>query len=273
MDREWADSHDEFIKWDQEYNKEFYLLSSSVEQKEYDKEFSKFSINKKINEILQSGENEFTEVNLSDYIFLSGIAPKEPQVTISASKGSFILGNSISFSGKCVDGGERVRLMLIGPGLFSNGMVEITNPDVIDSNKWNYIWAPGYSIQPGAYTAYVFDAGKRVSDHVEFLVHKGAVTIVAAGDQTHYLGEKIKFSGTCTAGDTVYLSITSIDPHTQNRRLDQISIETIDNDQNTFVKVEVKEDKTWEYEWDTSKIASLINWKGSAHRAPFLFDE
>ena len=209
--------------------------------------------------ILRDGSHEFTSENLGDYIFLSSITPKEPLVTIQANKDSFILGNSISFSGTCVDGGERVRLMLVGPGLFSNGMVEITNPDVLDSNKWNYTWAPGYSIQPGAFTAYVFDAEKRVSDHVEFLVHKGAVTIVASGDQTYYLGEKIKFSGTCTAGDTVYLSITSPDPYTQNRRLDQISVETIDNDQNTFVKVEVKEDKTWEYGWDTSKIASLIN--------------
>ena len=36
------------------------------------------------------------------------------------------------------------------------------------------------------------------SDEVDVNVEKGAVTIVAAGDQSYYLGEEIKFSGTNT---------------------------------------------------------------------------
>ena len=36
------------------------------------------------------------------------------------------------------------------------------------------------------------------SDQVDVNVEKGAVTIVAAGDQSYYLGEEVKFSGTNT---------------------------------------------------------------------------
>ena len=38
-------------------------------------------------------------------------------------------------------------------------------------------------------------------------VEKGAVTIVAAGDQSYYLGEEIKFSGTNTETYKTYLFI------------------------------------------------------------------
>ena len=38
-------------------------------------------------------------------------------------------------------------------------------------------------------------------------VEKGAVTIVAAGDQSYYLGEEIKFSGTNTESYKTYLFI------------------------------------------------------------------
>ena len=43
-----------------------------------------------------------------------------------------------------------------------------------------------------------FGRGQIKSDEVDVNVEKGAVTIVAAGDQSYYLGEEIKFSGTNT---------------------------------------------------------------------------
>ncbi len=45
------------------------------------------------------------------------------------------------------------------------------------------------------------------SDEVDVKVEKGAVTIVAAGDQSYYLGEEIKFSGTNTETYKTYLFI------------------------------------------------------------------
>ena len=46
------------------------------------------------------------------------------------------------------------------------------------------------------------------SDEVDVKVEKGAVTVVAAGDQSYFLGEEVKFSGTDSETDNVYLFIT-----------------------------------------------------------------
>ena len=43
------------------------------------------------------------------------------------------------------------------------------------------------------------------NDEVMVTVHKGAVTVVAAGDQSYYLGEQVKLSGTNTESYTTYL--------------------------------------------------------------------
>ena len=51
-------------------------------------------------------------------------------------------------------------------------------------------------------------------------VEKGAVTIVAAGDQSYYLGEEIKFSGTNTETQTTYLFISGPNLGAYGRRYD-----------------------------------------------------
>jgi hypothetical protein len=240
---------------------DYFAFQSELESYSYNenviKLINKFDKDDDIPQILHKGEHRFTLEDLKKCISLSNLTPKEPQITIAASINSIVLGHSISFSGKCEDGGDTVRLMIFGPRDYSNG-VEVATPKVSDTHKWEYIWAPGYTIKPGAYTAHVFDAGKRVSDKVAFDVHKGAVTIVAAGSQSYTLGEKIKLRGTCTAGSTVFLSILSPISRIQ-RKIDQISIETKNTDENTFLKLNVNSDNTWEYEWDTSTIASLMD--------------
>ncbi len=50
-------------------------------------------------------------------------------------------------------------------------------------------------------------SGQFKSDEVQVQVEKGAVTIVAAGDQSYYLGEEVKFSGTNTESQETYLFI------------------------------------------------------------------
>jgi len=155
----------EFEAWDDPM---FYHTAKDEDiAKSYD-ELDRHISDERIRKVLRSGKKEFTEKNLSDYIFLSSLAPKE-------------------------------------------------------------------------------------ADYL------GAVTIVAAGGQSYYLGERIKFAGTCTVNSKIYLSITSQDTNAQNRKLDQLSIETKNDDVNTFLRVDVKNDNTWEYEWDTSKVSSLLN--------------
>ncbi|MCX6682764.1 MAG: DUF3821 domain-containing protein, partial [Methanoregula sp.] len=51
------------------------------------------------------------------------------------------------------------------------------------------------------------DGDEYKSDEVDVKVEKGAVTITAAGDQSYYLGEEIKFSGTNTESYWTYLFI------------------------------------------------------------------
>lgn len=158
-------SHDKFEQWD---NPEFYRNAKTEEVQKRYQELEDFLKDERIKNVLKSGSELFTNENISDYIFLSSLAPKE-------------------------------------------------------------------------------------SDYV------GAVTIIASGSQSYYLGEKVKLAGTSTAGPIVYLSIALQDPTNQTRKLDQFSIETKNNDANTFLKINVKGDNTWEYEWDTSKVASLMS--------------
>ena len=224
----------------------------------FSKMFDEFKKDKKIQEVLQSGKKEFNERNIVDCIYLSGIVPKNPKVTITANKDSVIRGNPIDLYGTAIISENTVQLSVIGEGEYSEGK-KIGSPDIVGNNTWSFRWNPGYSVEPGTYVFLISDTEENVSDTVVVSIVKGAVTIVAAGDQSYYLGEKIRLSGTCTARNLVFLSIALSDPHLPNRKIDQISLETIDNDPKTFLEVKVSNEKTFEYEWDTSKDASLIS--------------
>ncbi|HJK78793.1 MAG TPA: MEMAR_RS02690 family S-layer glycoprotein [Methanocorpusculum sp.] len=90
-------------------------------------------------------------------------------------------------------------------------------------------------------------------DKVKVKVEKGAVTISASGDGSYYIGDEIKLTGTNTDSTLVFLFITG-----QNLAQNGIQVKALpdkiaakDNSQ----PVAVKTDNTWEYKWDTSKIA------------------
>jgi len=103
-----------------------------------------------------------------------------------------------------------------------------------------------------------YTAGTFYSDEVDVNIEKGAVTIVAAGDQSYYLGEEIKFSGTNTETYNTYLfimgpnlqsvgsKISSLNPRTEK-------VET--GDVATFQQVAVLGDNTWSWKWGTSSVA------------------
>jgi len=103
------------------------------------------------------------------------------------------------------------------------------------------------------------------SDEVDVKVEKGAVTIVAAGDQSYYLGEEIKFSGTNTETQTTYLFISG-------PNLGQYGAAMAQNDNNPrahkfsggvnnrpgvdlLVQAAVQGDNTWSYKWGTASVA------------------
>lgn len=117
------------------------------------------------------------------------------------------------------------------------------NPNAVGSNNWNYDQALGNGTyvyanvtldQTGTrtvqfsttnwtkaqqYTVRVEQnfggtAGYKY-DEVQVQVQKGAVTIVAAGSQSYYLGEEVQFSGTNTESSDTYLYITGPNLPTQ----------------------------------------------------------
>jgi len=104
------------------------------------------------------------------------------------------------------------------------------------------------------------------SDEVDVKVEKGAVTIVAAGDQSYYLGEEVKFSGTNTESQTTYLFITgpnlgaygsAMAPADLNPRASANALpggNTVPNT-NLLVQAAVQGDNTWSYKWGTASIA------------------
>jgi trimeric autotransporter adhesin len=96
------------------------------------------------------------------------------------------------------------------------------------------------------------------SDEVDVKVEKGAVTITAAGDQSYYLGEEIKFSGTNTESYWTYLFI--IGPNlpeygAQIQKDDPRNWKVLDQIESTFKKISVMSDNTWSWKWGTSNVA------------------
>jgi PGF-CTERM protein len=98
-------------------------------------------------------------------------------------------------------------------------------------------------------------------DEVDVKVEKGAVTVVAAGDQSYYLGEEIKLSGTNTESSTTYLFIIGPNLPTNGGVLTQPLIPVTpdltpaDGDGTwNSVKADVLADNTWSYKWGTSTI-------------------
>ncbi len=100
--------------------------------------------------------------------------------------------------------------------------------------------------------------GTYKNDEVDVKVEKGAVTIVAAGDQSYYLGEEIKFSGTNTETYKTYLFIVGPNLPDNGANIakdDPRHYETVTNDVSTFKVVDVNGDNTWSWKWGTANYA------------------
>ena len=94
-------------------------------------------------------------------------------------------------------------------------------------------------------------------DEVDVKVEKGAVTVVAAGDQSYYLGEEIKLSGTNTESSTTYLFIIGPNLPTNGGVLTEPKTPVVPVPPAIFwnsVKADVLADNTWSYKWGTSNI-------------------
>jgi len=92
------------------------------------------------------------------------------------------------------------------------------------------------------------------SDEVDVKVEKGTVTVVAAGDQSYFLGQEIKLSGTNSETDTVYLFITGPNLPGNGGCLTDPRMAVTNNIGNTFTTADVMDDNTWEYKWQTANL-------------------
>lgn len=96
------------------------------------------------------------------------------------------------------------------------------------------------------------------SDELDVKVEEGTVTIVAAGDQSYYLGEEIKFSGTNTESSETYLFITgpNLEAYGSQIQSDDPRNDAVENGNATSFEIaDVESDNTWEYKWGTASIA------------------
>jgi PGF-CTERM protein len=96
------------------------------------------------------------------------------------------------------------------------------------------------------------------SDELDVKVEEGTVTIVAAGDQSYYLGEEVKFSGTNTESAETFLFITGPNLKAYGSQIqsdDPRNNAVVTNKSDTFQIADVNSDNTWEYKWGTASIA------------------
>jgi len=143
----------------------------------------------------------------------------------------------------------------LGNGSFVNANVttSVSGTRTVEFITTNWTKAQKYTIRVEK-----FDGAQYKSDEVDVKVEKGAVTIVAAGDQSYYLGEEIKLSGTNTETYKTYLFLVGPNLPTNGANIakqDPRNFKVTSGDVNSFQAVDVQGDNTWSWKWGTSSYA------------------
>jgi PGF-CTERM protein len=98
-------------------------------------------------------------------------------------------------------------------------------------------------------------AGQYKSDEVDVKIEKGTVTVVAAGDQSYFLGQEVLLSGTNSETDLVYLFITGPNlPPNGGLMTDPRQPVCMACVPPQFTVTSVLDDNTWEYKWQTANL-------------------
>ena len=93
------------------------------------------------------------------------------------------------------------------------------------------------------------------NDEVDVNVEKGAVTIVAAGDQSYFLGEEIKLSGSNSESYTTYLFIVGPNLPSAGAKLSSTNPRDEPVSKSVYTTAPVNGDNSWSYKWGTSTVA------------------
>lgn len=86
----------------------------------------------------------------------------------------------------------------------------------------------------------------------------GNIVLTASGTGYYNIGEKILLSGINTCNSNVYLFLTGSGLNSNGAMLEDLKITPISSQIRTFTQVIVDKDQTWEYTWDTSKVAKQL---------------
>jgi hypothetical protein len=172
------------------------------------------------------------------------------KVTVQAAKPTFILGESMLFSGTAV-GSHSVSLTVYGPGYYSDGVV-LDQPKINSAGLWSFVWNPGFSIQSGSYTLLVVDESRTSSDRVEFSVIGGGEVTIASNSYSAARGENLIFSGRCTTGaQNVLLVLYGPERFSGGVELGSVSVTA---------------EKTWNFKY------ALDNYMPTGHYTMYVYD-
>jgi hypothetical protein len=182
------------------------------------------------------------------------------------------------------ENGSQIQTMNPSQSAVENNNTATFTRIAVDSNRtWSWKWeTAGHLLDAGTYTIYAV-SHPNDKDHLEKTAYgtvsiiirrplanmtaspsaaasavPGVVTIVAAGDPVHHLGDEIAFSGTNTQTYKTYLFLTGPnmpDNGAYIASLDPQHNPSKDNDTSTFKSVDVNGDHTWSWRWGTSNYA------------------
>ncbi len=180
-----------------------------------------------------------------------------------ADNGGYLAQNGVYVWNSVAHGDD---ISTLGPDstALGNGTFEYANITLDQTGSRTVQWSTTNWTEAQQYTLRVEqDFGTSANhnykyDEVNVQVQQGAVTVVAAGSQSYYLGEEVQFSGTNTESQTTYLFITGPNLATNGAQIAKnapAQYPVTNGQASTFQQVDVLGDNTWSWEWGTSNVA------------------
>lgn len=189
---------------------------------------------------------------------MTGAALDQPPLLVASQKDvtNDPVGGPYTIGSYQYEGGAGRTIKQDVPAAPDNGVYYYAKVKTSNSGTVTVGWQTSQATKDKKYTFRVerFDGSAYKSDEVDVKVEKGTVTVVAAGDQSYFLGQEVKLSGTNSETDTVYLFITGPNLPSQGGKLTDPRTGVVNGNAGTFTTADVLDDNTWEYKWQTANL-------------------
>ncbi|MDH7510863.1 MAG: MEMAR_RS02690 family S-layer glycoprotein, partial [Methanolinea sp.] len=189
---------------------------------------------------------------------MTGAALDQPPLLVASQKDvtNDPVGGPYTIGSYQYEGGAGRTIKQDVPAAPSNGVYYYAKVKTSNSGTVTVGWQTSQATKDKKYTFRVerFDGSAYKSDEVDVKIEKGTVTVVAAGDQSYFLGQEVKLSGTNSETDTVYLFITGPNLPSQGGKLTDPRTGVVNGNTGTFTTADVLDDNTWEYKWQTANL-------------------